>query len=77
MTDHPLTDEMCELIADKEDRLFTSIEKSNMRVAADWQLEQDTEELKIILYRIRLLQPIAIDAIVEEFKQKMRPQKDN
>jgi len=40
MTDHPLTDAICEELADTEDRPFTSIEMDNMRDAADWQLEQ-------------------------------------
>ena len=32
---HPLTDEICQNIADTEDRLFTSIERGNMRAAYD------------------------------------------
>ena len=40
MTDHPLTDAICEELADTEDRPFTAIEMDNMRATADWQLEQ-------------------------------------
>ena len=37
---HPLTDAICEELADTEDRPFTHIEMDNMRAAADWQLEK-------------------------------------
>ena len=44
---HPLTDAICEELADTEDRPYafrycrlTYIEMINMRAAADWQLEQ-------------------------------------
>ena len=37
---HPLTDDLCHQIADTKDRPFTSIERDNMRAAADWQLKQ-------------------------------------
>ena len=39
MTEHPLTDDICQQIAGIEDRELTSIEMDNMRAAADWQLE--------------------------------------
>jgi hypothetical protein len=42
---HPLTDEICEGLANTEDRPFTDIEMDNMRAAADWQLEQVVKAL--------------------------------
>jgi len=70
---HPLTDKIIDQIQMRHGgpRYGCYLD---FRAAADWQLERDAEELKIILYRIKLLQPIAIDALVEEFKQTMRPQ---
>jgi len=53
MTDHPLTDAICEELADTEDRPYafrycrlTYIEMINMRAAADWQLEQVIEWIR-------------------------------
>ena len=41
MTDqHPLTDETCERISLRCASTTTSLERNNMRAAADWQLEQ-------------------------------------
>ena len=42
---HPLTDAICEKLANTEDRPFTDIEMDNMRAAADWQLEQVVKAL--------------------------------
>ena len=42
---HPLTDAICEELADTEDCPFTHIEMDNMRAAADWQLEQVVKAL--------------------------------
>ena len=42
---HPLTDTICEGLANTEDRPFTDIEMDNMRAAADWQLEQVVKAL--------------------------------
>lgn len=36
---HPLTDEICEQIADTKDRPFTSIEKDNMRAVYDHAID--------------------------------------
>tara|TARA_B100001059_G_scaffold36147_1_gene29252 strand:- start:392 stop:718 length:327 start_codon:yes stop_codon:yes gene_type:complete len=41
---HPLTDDICERIADTEDRPFTSIEKDNMRAAYDKGREDQLNE---------------------------------
>jgi len=47
MTDqHPLTDETCERISSRCVSTTTSVERNNMRGAADWQLEQVMEWLK-------------------------------
>ena len=77
---HPLTDEMCELIADTADRPFTSIEKENMRLAADWQLEECVEELECLLSIFGVTGVIkeeAVPTIVELFKSNMRPQEES
>ena len=46
----------------------------HIRAGADWQLNCDAEWWKIILNRMKILHPDAVDLIVEEFKQSMRPQ---
>jgi hypothetical protein len=76
MTEHPLTEEMCENIScfnlllwgDTSDGI-----KQDMRTAADWQLEQVIEWLKNCRYydlfytRDRAL-------MIRELKKAMRPQ---
>ena len=48
MTDqhHPLTDEICERVSRRCVSTTTSIERDNMRTAADWQLEQVIEWIR-------------------------------
>ena len=79
---HPLTDEICELL-DPEHQWSdvhgnVVFRHSDMRAAwdkgADWQLEQDAEAWRIILNRMKILHPLIVDSIIEEFKQAMRPQ---
>ena len=74
MTDkHPLTDAICEELADTEDRPFTSIEMDNMRDAADWQLEQVIEWL-----RDTHEEHIGLLAVIKDLREAMRPtQEDN
>ena len=77
---HPLSDEMCEQIADTTDRLFTSIEQKNMRAAADWQLEQCIEKVSQMLDVLELYGNIEKETSAElkkVFKKEMRPQEDN
>jgi len=72
MTEHPLTDEICEKLADTEDRPFTDIEMDNMRAAADWQLEQVIEWVsKFGLYLFK--HPWHKDEVIRELKKAMRP----
>ena len=76
MTDHPLTNEMCEVLScqpwlqpdvDVEGTIH------DMRTAADWQLEADAHWWKIILKEANFLPPDALDDVIEKFKQAMRP----
>ena len=46
MTNHPLTDEICEQVSRRCVSTTTSIERDNMRTAADWQLEQVIEWIR-------------------------------
>ena len=79
---HPLTDDIAESIAVTDlqcpfgigELVFTH---ADMRRAADWQLEQDSEAWKIILNRMKILHPLIVDSIIEEFKKAMRPQEDS
>jgi hypothetical protein len=91
MTEHPLTDEMCEVIAtenqwsgDIGDVVYLY---DDMRVAADWQLEQVIEWLQenLLLCNDKLeycylkkypLSGMSIDKdkVIEDLKQVMRPQ---
>jgi len=78
MTDqHPLTDEICRHLADTEDRPFTSIEMDNMRAAADWQLEQVIEWMKVNLIKHGFHEGYAY--LYKDLKKAMRPatQEDN
>ena len=68
---HPLTDEIINSIAE-----LCYTYEHDMRAAADWQLEADAEWWKIILNEAEFLPPHAVDYIIEEFKQAMRPQED-
>ena len=68
MTDHPLTDEICEDLIFRDNPYGNELQ-SFMRSAADWQLEQCIEWLKDELsYEACLL---------SDFKEAMRPQEDN
>jgi len=60
---HPLTDAICEELADTEDRPFTSIEMDNMRAAADWQLQKVVEWLE---------DNIDDESIITDLKEAMR-----
>ena len=79
MTDqHPLTDEMCEGLMERTSKYpYTDDVIVDMRAAADWQLEQDSEAWKIILNRMKILHPLIVDSIIEEFKKAMRPQEES
>ena len=85
MDDHPLTDEMCEVIAtgnqwsgDIGDVVFRH---GDMRSAADWQLEQVIEWIKSELGRDRYLIPegyvgsqVDVGYVVKALKEAMQPQ---
>ncbi len=72
MTDrHPLTDE----IIHREFLPKYCYTENDLRLVADWQLEQDAEWWKIILNRLKMIHPHVVDSIIEEFKQAMRPQR--
>ena len=78
---HPLTDEICEGLANTEDRPFTDIEMDNMRAAADWQLEQVIDWLK----NCNMNHSLSYDGeyrsdrylVINAFREAMRPQEDN
>jgi len=75
MTEHPLTDEICDQIQDS----VHPCDPENMRTAADWQLEQvnawiaqnvhnyiDSDNLWTLVYMLK-----------DDLNKTMRPQKDN
>ena len=75
----PLTDKICEEIADTEDRPFTSIEMDNMRAAADWQLKQVVSWLEDNLRSSNYLQlnddrdiEVNIDYVIQHLLEEMR-----
>ena len=73
---HPLTDEICDELADIED----AIEMDSMRAAADWQLEQVVEWLRDSLQDHRYSGiGILVDYVIEDLREEMRPttQEDN
>ena len=77
---HPLTDEICRQIADTKDRPFTSIEMNNMRVAADWQLEQVIAWLEDNLGSSMYLQlvedsgtEVNVGYVIQHLREEMRP----
>ncbi len=76
---HPLTDAICEQIADTEDRPFTAIERDNMRAAADWQLDQMIELIFSTKTIAEPLQSPRLEAILgrmaSELRTSMRPTK--
>ena len=74
-----MTDEICQKIADTEDRPFTSIERDNMRAAADWQLEQVIKWLHSMnqyeyLYAYPVDPELDKDELIADLKKAMRPQ---
>ena len=77
MTDqHLLTDETCERISSRCVSTTTSVERNNMRAAADWQLEQVLEWLKTNTEDYVLEDYYStyflIEAFLENLKQAMR-----
>jgi len=70
---HPLTDE----VIHREFLPKFCYTENDLRAAADWQLEQDAEELRTILSRLEMILPHAVDLIVERFKRTMRPLQEN
>ena len=73
---HLLTDDIIEEISVSYLKNCEGV-KSNMRSAADWQLEQDAKYWTIVLNKAKFIPPQTVDYIIEEFKQAMRPQEDN
>lgn len=80
--EHPLTDEICERVSRRCVSTTTSIERDNMRTAADWQLEQVMKWLEenISNYTdddyIDDCEPIHL-WMRDDLKKAMRPQEDN
>jgi len=78
---HPLTDAICEGLANTEDRPFTDIEMDNMRAAYDLgrdaMLEQVLEWLKTNTEDYVLEDYYStyflIEAFLDDFKKAMRP----
>ena len=67
---HPLTDEMCKQIAPLD-------HPSDIRSAADWQLEQDANYFAQYLIKHFGFAPDIAYLRAEWFKKEMRPQEDN
>lgn len=75
---HPLTDEICEELADTEDRPFTAIEMDNMRAAYDLAVDKAVTEFGYALYVLSqnygdILDKQDISDLVREFQEAMRP----
>jgi hypothetical protein len=71
---HPLTDEICDELADIED----AIEMDSMRAAADWQLEQVIKWLnETILERGCSFEAVNIPEELEEVMRPTTTQEDN
>ncbi len=88
MTNHPLTNDICEQISRRGVSVTTSIERDNMRAATDWQLEQVIDWLEEHLDAHYVWadlsksfspthQYINVDvfAVINDLKQAMRPTK--
>jgi hypothetical protein len=70
MTNHPLTDEMCEDLMQRISKYpYTDDVIEDMRAAADWQLEQVIDWIEQYL--------TAGEVIAEDLKKAMRPQEEN
>jgi len=78
MTEHPLTDEICDQIQDS----VHPCDPENMRTAADWQLEQAIAWLKLNTddyllqdyYKTYFLKTYFLtEAFLDDFKKAMRP----
>ena len=72
MTDHPLTNDIIEEISVSYLKNCESV-KSNMRSAADWQLEQVIEWLKDELDYRSDIDP----NLLSDLKKAMRPQEES
>jgi hypothetical protein len=88
MTKHPLTDEICEQISRRGVSVTTSIERDNMRGAADWQLQQVTKWLHDNLGNEiyadacqedydNLRGYIITDSVIDDLKAAMRPTQED
>jgi hypothetical protein len=90
MTEHPLTDEICEEISLRGISITMPIERNNMRAATDWQLEQviewmkanlmnhDSHESYDYLYDDFSNAYIKEDELLKDLREAMRPtQEDN
>lgn len=72
MTDqHPLTDELC-LTIDDNSMIDEDDWKGYMRAAADWQLEQVVEWIKINADHYVCEDSHTWEAFLEDFKRAMR-----
>ena len=84
MTEHPLTDEMCENISCFNLSLWGDTSdgiKQDMRAVADWQLQKVFEWIKSELGRNCYLNPsgyydheVNVEYVLEELEEAMRPQ---
>ena len=77
---HPLTDEICDEISLRGISITMPIERSNMREAADWQLEKVMEWLKDHLGVMSYVWAddvtawgIDVESVIVDLKQAMRP----
>jgi hypothetical protein len=88
---HPLTDEICEQIADTLFRPFTLIERENMRAAYDFAVEKITEQWENAVqsdleHGVRCLNERYTKELISKYPrissfgevlEAMRPQEDN
>ena len=81
MTNHPLTDDLAELIAidapwcdERKETVFTH---DDMRSSANWQLDRAVEVFKDIFGSIPYFSPDFAESMAQDFRAAMRPQEES
>ena len=82
---HPLTDDIISenftpdyyYVDWDHGEVCVGFNNDDMRAAADWQLERDTEYFYSYLVTVLGWDPVIAQARMETFKKTMRPQEDN
>ena len=83
MTKHPLTDEICRDLTAHMDFYNPTVQRNDMRTAADWRLDRVIEWLKENLNRSYYLRPVGLHSyeidtldVIEDLKEAMPAQED-